>query len=80
MTKKSVIFLERTPVFLPKRVVFLKRYLQVAAVVMVKNEAKRSREWEVEIGCFLLRRGVGFASLDARKDSAVLGTETGESD
>jgi hypothetical protein len=40
MTQKSVIFLERTPRFSAKAGVFLKRNLQVALVVMVKNEAR----------------------------------------
>ena len=39
-TKKSVIFLERNPCFAAKASIFLKRYLQVALVVVVKNEAK----------------------------------------
>jgi predicted transcriptional regulator len=42
--KKVCFFWSETPVFLPKRARFLKRNLQVALVVMVKNEAKWSRE------------------------------------
>jgi hypothetical protein len=47
--KKVLFFWNKPPVFLPKRAIFLERNLQVALVVMVKHEAKWSREREIEI-------------------------------
>jgi hypothetical protein len=55
------------PVFLPKQGIFWRPNLQVAIVVMVKNEAKLSgqswsREWEVELA--LLFPGLNLLELD----------------
>jgi hypothetical protein len=44
MTKKSVIFWNEPPVFLPKQALFLTRNLQAAAVVRVRDDKKMSEQ------------------------------------
>jgi hypothetical protein len=52
--------------------------VQAGGVAGRPADMAKSSEWRTNFGRFCLRRGIGFAGLDIRKDGAMPGTETGE--